>query len=688
MKRHLQTVLAGVGMLALATMPTFGATHVSPRAAQSPVTAYADAEKGTQNNPYYVEDLLAMDLPDTEQPVEDVWLEGYIVGWVKGMFYSSGVQFELDPAGETVNSNIILGPSEDVTDPDLCVPVQLPKGAVRNELNLNSNPGNLGKYVKIHGQYAQYFGRRGFKQADEYEWVETEIPDDPSAQMYVIGNNVNGAVWELASPDAKMTMTAPGVWEWSGMVLGSEFKFNDGTWSGDYNIGSASVEEAVSLDVPYTVVNSGDAMNIAFGEGILEINKPRIVLDLNTMQVTVSGTTKVAEEYFLVGDFNDWVIGLNTSRFELQTDGSYKLANFTIAGDGEVKGGMLISTMGYAEKYGVAAGADVLKAGREVALELNGENIQYSVPAGKYDVVFRDGDAPTVKFVPIFAADKGALENPYTVDEFYMLDVDNTINNVWLNAYIVGWVEGAAYDSGVHFELGADDSTTQTNILVAAAPDVTDAEACIPVQLPSGAIRTGLNLKDNPDNLGKQVLLRGDYTKYFARRGLKNTSKFQIVTEIGEPVALTVQIADGPAMKSLARDKEEMVLNVAFADEYWEVTEASVNGEKLFDTPAADAEIKFTVNGDTQVEVLVGYKGELQFVETSGVVELTDSIKVGVADGKVYVEGLAEGDEVVVYSMAGMIIGRHKATESRLEIKLDKGAYVVRVGEKAAKVAL
>ncbi|MDE6446874.1 MAG: hypothetical protein K2L35_01000, partial [Muribaculaceae bacterium] len=134
--------------------------------------------------------------------------------------------------------------------------------------------------------------------------------------------------------------------------------------------------------------------------------------------------------------------------------------------------------------------------------------------------------------------------------------------------------------------------------------------------------------------------------------------------------------------------KEEMVLNVAFADEYWEVTEASVNGEKLFDTPAADAEIKFTVNGDTQVEVMVGYKGELQFVETSGVVELTDAIKVGVADGKAYVEGLAEGDEVVVYNMAGMIIGRHKATDSRLEIKLDKGAYVVRVGEKAAKVAL
>ena len=681
-------MLAGVGMLALATMPTFGATQVGPGAAQSPVTAYSEGVKGTQNNPYYVEDLLAMDLPDTEQPVEDVWLEGYIVGWVKGMFYSSGVQFELDPAGETVNSNIVLASSEDETDPDLCVPVQLPKGAVRNELNLNSNPGNLGKYVKIHGQYAQYFGRRGFKQVDEYEWVETEIPEDPSTQMYVIGSNVNGAEWELASPDAKMTMTSPGVWEWSGMVLGSEFKFNDGTWSGDYNIGSASVEDAVSLDVPYTVINSGDALNLTFGEGIIEINKPRIVLDLNTMQVTVSGTTKVAEEYFAVGDFNEWVIGLNTSRFELQTDGSYKLANFTIAGDGEVKGSMLISTMGYAEKYGVAAGAEVLKAGREVSLELNGENIQYSVPAGKYDVVFRDGDAPTLKFVPVFAADKGALENPYTVDEFYMLDVDNTINNVWLNAYIVGWVEGAAYDSGVHFELGADDSTTQTNILVAASPDETDAQACIPVQLPNGAIRTGLNLKDNPNNLGKQVLLRGDYTKYFSRRGLKSTSKFQIVNEIGEPVALTVQIADGPVMKSQARDKEEMVLNVAFADEYWEVTEASVNGEKLFDTPAADAEIKFTVNGDTQVEVMVGYKGELQFVETSGVVELTDAIKVGVADGKAYVEGLAEGDEVVVYSMAGMIIGRHKATDSRLEIKLDKGAYVVRVGEKAAKVAL
>lgn len=689
MKRHLQTVLAGVGMLAITTMPTFGVTHVSPRAAQSPVTAYSEGEKGTQNNPFYVEDLLAMDLPDTEQPVEDVWLEGYIVGWVSGMFYLTGAQFEIDPSGETVKGNIIIGPSEDETDPALCMPVQLPSGAVRNELNLNANPDNLGKHVKIHGQYAQYFGRRGFKQVDEYEWVEAETPDDPSTKMYVIGSNVNGAEWELASPEAEMTMTSPGVWEWSGMVLGSEFKFNDGSWEGEYNIGAAPLADVVTLDVPQAVINDGSSLNLTFGGDILEINKPHIVLNLNTMEVTVSGTTKVSQEYFLVGDFNEWVLGLNASRFELQTNGSYKLSNYTISGDGELSGSMAVATMGFAEKYGIEAGSDVvLTPGREINLVLSGENLKYSMPAGKYDVIFRDGDTPTLKFVPIFAADKGALENPFTVSEFYMMDVDNTINNVWLNAYIVGWVAGAAYDSGVHFELGADDTTSQTNILVAVSPDVTDAEACIPIQLPNGAVRSALNLKDNPGNLGKQVLLRGDYTKYFGRRGLKNTSKYEVIIP-HEPVTLKVTIDGGAAVSSLVNNNEEMTLKLAFDDEYWQVSEVSVNGENLISTPSESADVTFNVSGDTAVDVKVAYKGKLEVVENSGVVELTDTLKIGIENDVIFVEGLAAGDEVVVYNMSGMIVGSFKATESRMEITLEKGqAYVVRVADKAVKAAL
>ena len=92
---------------------------------------------------------------------------------------------------------------------------------------------------------------------------------------------------------------------------------------------------------------------------------------------------------------------------------------------------------------------------------------------------------------------------------------------VYLKAYIVGFVDGQVYAEGATF---SDASTSQTNILIAASPDETNAAKCMPVQLPTGDIRTKLNLKDNAGNYKKEVLLYGDITKYFSVPGIKNTS--------------------------------------------------------------------------------------------------------------------------------------------------------------------
>lgn len=41
------------------------------------------------------------------------------------------------------------------------------------------------------------------------------------------------------------------------------------------------------------------------------------------------------------------------------------------------------------------------------------------------------------------------------------------------------------------------------------------------MQLPQGDVRTALNLKDNPENLGKQVNLLGSMEAYFGVCGVK-----------------------------------------------------------------------------------------------------------------------------------------------------------------------
>ena len=46
------------------------------------------------------------------------------------------------------------------------------------------------------------------------------------------------------------------------------------------------------------------------------------------------------------------------------------------------------------------------------------------------------------------------------------------------------------------------------------------------MQLPSGAVRSALNLAGNPGNLGKQVTLKGNIEKYFGVAGFKSTSAY------------------------------------------------------------------------------------------------------------------------------------------------------------------
>ena len=92
---------------------------------------------------------------------------------------------------------------------------------------------------------------------------------------------------------------------------------------------------------------------------------------------------------------------------------------------------------------------------------------------------------------------------------------------VYVKGFIVGFVDGQAYDTGATF---SDAATGKTNVLIAASVSETDPTKCMPVQLPTGAIREGLNLQDNKGNYKKEVTLYGDIATYFKVPGIKNTS--------------------------------------------------------------------------------------------------------------------------------------------------------------------
>ena len=155
-------------------------------------------------------------------------------------------------------------------------------------------------------------------------------------------------------------------------------------------------------------------------------------------------------------------------------------------------------------------------------LPLFGSNY-YRVQAVGHGITSETSSSSNEVYVENGTGHNGSYSNPYTVEDAIAA---GSGSGVYVKAYIVGYVSGQVLAEGAHFT--ADGCDVKTNLLIADSPSETNVNNCMPVQLPSGAVRTGLNLHDNPNNLGKQVLLYGNIEKYFGATGLKSVSYAEI----------------------------------------------------------------------------------------------------------------------------------------------------------------
>lgn len=121
----------------------------------------------------------------------------------------------------------------------------------------------------------------------------------------------------------------------------------------------------------------------------------------------------------------------------------------------------------------------------------------------------------------------GTRENPFTVADV-IAKASADAGPYWVKGYIVGQVPGKALaetEFAEPFTPSAQDdgtlNTYNTNVVIAEAADVADYNNCVPVQLPSGPVRTGLNLPENGQMLGQEVLLYGNLEAYFGVAGVK-----------------------------------------------------------------------------------------------------------------------------------------------------------------------
>ena len=92
--------------------------------------------------------------------------------------------------------------------------------------------------------------------------------------------------------------------------------------------------------------------------------------------------------------------------------------------------------------------------------------------------------------------------------------------DLWVCGYIAGYLTSASLINTPPFG-------TETNLALAASVGASDKSKCIGVALPAGAIRSALNLKANPGNLGRRLYIKGDIVEsYFGAGGVNNVKEF------------------------------------------------------------------------------------------------------------------------------------------------------------------
>ena len=136
----------------------------------------------------------------------------------------------------------------------------------------------------------------------------------------------------------------------------------------------------------------------------------------------------------------------------------------------------------------------------------------------------------------------GTEAAPYTVAQVIALNPTSTqdavATGVWAQGYIVGYIPtGGTSTTLSQTVFGADADAVASNIVVAPSKDETNPENCMAIQLASGTdVRSAVNLKDHPENLGKLLTVKGDVAKYCGAPGIKNTSAYKLDGEGSAPV--------------------------------------------------------------------------------------------------------------------------------------------------------
>ncbi len=423
-------------------------------------TTGTDYGKGTEAEPYTVAGV-------EKTATGEAWVKGYIVGFMQ----TGDSNYPVFTAEtDSIDTNILLADS--IGDEENYIAVQLPKGDVRNGLNLVDNKGNLNKEVLVYGTITNYFGATGLKGVSYAKLGDVEFGNKPA--------------------DA------------NDVIFTQSFKQS----FGDFIEYSVSGDEKWYIDTQY-----GYAMVTGYVDGTNKANEDWLI----SPAISLEGVTAAKMNIEHVLRYNNkpaeaatiWVSENYTEGDPNNATWTQLPTNFTDASDWTIEVSKdldLNAYLGKTVRIALKYVATTTKAGTWEVKTFNVLKGQAEVDPGTGNP---DGPAD---------GDAGSETQPYTVAQAISNQgaKDNGVY-VWTEGYIVG-----VYGNSKAPVFGADALTEEQpyNVLIAAAAD--DYATTVCVQLPAGIIRDGVNLVDNGKNLGKKLKVQGTLEPYNSMAGIKN----------------------------------------------------------------------------------------------------------------------------------------------------------------------
>jgi hypothetical protein len=128
---------------------------------------------------------------------------------------------------------------------------------------------------------------------------------------------------------------------------------------------------------------------------------------------------------------------------------------------------------------------------------------------------------------PVVTGD-GTHDNPFTVAD--VISLNNCFDQS--NKYYVKGIISDKCATSAENGLGTTETVSTTNLVL------TDGENNIAVELPSGNIRTALNISDHPENINGTLLVEGTLKSYYNAPGVKNTTSNYELELYKEPAAV------------------------------------------------------------------------------------------------------------------------------------------------------